>query len=169
MVLFATNRLTYVLNMFSFIRRRSTVDLLFYSGRQTRAAYVQHKLRRRGKTRGTCRVPKLPGRTDLMQYCSQLVSLSLAETGVLGPGMLLPSARLRAPHKGGFLCRRWPTHFVRAVGQVAGVCLCCLAATSRAKGPTAPPKQWVFLCKIHRRWLRGAVALITAAWGGEGG
>lgn len=77
MVLFATSGLTYVLNMFSFIRRRSAVDLLFYSGRQTRAAYVQHKLRRMGKTRGTCRVPEMLGRDDLMWDCTQLVSISL--------------------------------------------------------------------------------------------
>lgn len=77
MVLFATSGLTYVLNMFSFIRRRSAVDLLFYSGRQTRAAYVQHKLRRMGKTQGTCRVPEMLGRDDLMWDYTQLVSVSL--------------------------------------------------------------------------------------------
>lgn len=77
MVLFATSGLTYVLNMFSFIRRRSAVDLLFYSGRQTRAAYVQHKLRRMGETQGTCRVPEMLGRDDLMWDCTQLVSVSL--------------------------------------------------------------------------------------------
>lgn len=69
--------LTYVLNMFSFIRRRSAVDLLFYSGRQTRAAYVQHKLRRMGKTQGTCRVPEMLRCADLMREGSQLVSVSL--------------------------------------------------------------------------------------------
>lgn len=53
------------------------MDLLFYSGRQTRAAYVQHKLRRMGKTQGTCRVPEMLGRDDLMWDCTQLVSVSL--------------------------------------------------------------------------------------------
>lgn len=52
MVLFARSGLTYVLNMFSFIRRRRAADLLFYSGRKTSAAYVQQKFAGMGRTRG---------------------------------------------------------------------------------------------------------------------
>lgn len=118
------------------------MDLLFYSGRQTRAAYVQHKLRRMGKTRGTCRVPEMLGRADLMQDCSQLVSISLVASGDRcaragdAPALCQPESPSER-----WICVLQVTCFDRAFGWVAGVCLHCPAAASRAEEPTAPPKK----------------------------
>lgn len=146
MVLFATSGLTYVLNMFSFIRRRSAVDLLFYSGRQTRAAYVQHKLRRMGKTRGTCRVPKMLGRADLMRDCSHLVSVSLDARARDAPAPCQPENPAERR-----ICLLQVTCFDRgAVRRVAGLCLCCPAATSCAAGANFSPKNSDPFCAGRR-------------------
>lgn len=142
MVLFATSGLTYVLNMFSFIRRRSAVDLLFYSGRQTRAAYVQHKLRRMGKTRGTCRVPEMLGRDDLMWDCTQLVSISLvtsrdqrdpASEALTGDDPIGDAPALCQPESPS---EKWSWGL-----QVAsvGIGLCCPAAIPQAEETTTAP------------------------------
>lgn len=150
MVLFATSGLTYVLNMFSFIRRRSAVDLLFYSGRQTRAAYVQHKLRRMGKTQGTCSVPKMLGRADLMWDCSQLVSISLdARRDRLARAGDAPILSQPESPSERWICVLQVTCFDRAESWVAR-------------------KKWPFLCKAYKRQLQREVALIAAAYGVRG-
>lgn len=142
MVLFATSGLTYVLNMFSFIRRRSAVDLLFYSGRQTRAAYVQHKLRRMGKTRGTCRVPEMLGRDDLMWDCTQLVSISLVTSrdqrdptseALTGDDPVGDAPALCQPESPSEK-RTWGLQLASV-----GICLCCPAAIPQAEEPTTAP------------------------------
>lgn len=89
MVLFARSGLTYVLNMFSFIRRRRAADLLFYSGRKTSAAYVQQKFSGMRRTRGAR---------------GALVILGLAQTRCEGPSLWLPG------HWGWTHTARWQCH-----------------------------------------------------------
>lgn len=89
MVLFARSGLTYVLNMFSFIRRRRAADLLFYSGRKTSAAYVQQKFSGTRRTRGAR---------------GALVILGLAQTRCESPRSWLPG------HWGWTHTARWQCH-----------------------------------------------------------
>lgn len=97
MVLFARSRLTYVLNMFSFIRRRRAADLLFYSGRKTSTAYVQQKFSGTGRTWGAHRA---------------VVMLGLAKTRCEGPGLWPPG------HWGRAHTARWRCHHKGAHGKV---------------------------------------------------
>ena len=168
MILFATSGLTYVLNMFSFIRRRSAVDLLFYSGRQTRAAYVQHKLRRMGKTRGTCRVPEMLGRADLMRDCSRLVSIRLVASGDQhAQASDAPALCQTESPSERWICVLQVTCFDGAVGQVAGVCLHCPAATPRAEGPTAPQKTVTLSVQdLQKAAVAGCATDCCCLWAG---
>lgn len=97
MVLFARSGLTYVINMFSFIRRRRAADLLFYSGRKTSAAYVQQKFSGTRRTRGAR---------------GALVILGLAQTRCESPSSWLPG------HWGWTHTARWQCHQKGAHGKM---------------------------------------------------